>query len=62
MYVKIFYKEKNKNLKSLRAVDRNDKNIDIECEEVIGLPLDEKIKRQISILNKGFFVTKWVRE
>lgn len=62
MYVKIFYKEKNKNLKSLRAVDRNDKNIEIECNEVIGLPLDEQIKRQISILNKGFFVTQWVRE
>lgn len=62
MYVKVFYKEKNKNLKSIRAVDRNNKDIEIECNEVIGLPFDEQIKRQISILNKGFFVTQWVRE
>lgn len=62
MYIKIYYQENNNNLLSLRAVDRNDKEIDLEVENVIGCPLTEGLKRQISNLNKGYFVTRWVRE
>ncbi|MBS1477009.1 MAG: hypothetical protein HP024_03570 [Acholeplasmatales bacterium] len=62
MYIKIYYQENNNNVEKLRAVDRNNKEINLEYKSIIGCPLTEGLKRQLSNLNKGYFVTSWVRE
>lgn len=62
MYIKIYYQENNNNVEKLRAVDRNDKEISLDYKNILGRPLTESLKRQFSNLNRGYFVTRWVRE
>lgn len=62
MYIKIYYQENNNNVEKLRAVDRNDKEISLDYKSILGCPLTESLKRQFSNLNRGYFVTRWVRE
>ncbi len=62
MYIKIFYKEQNNSIKSLRAVDYNNKNLNLNLSNIIGSPVSEGTKRIITSQNKGYFVTSWVRE
>lgn len=62
MYIKIYYQENNNNVEKLRAVDRNDKEISLDYKNILGYPLTESLKRQFSNLNRGYFVTRWVRE
>ena len=62
MYIKIYYQERNNNVEKLRAVDRNDKEISLDYKNILGCPLTESLKRQFSNLNRGYFVTRWVRE
>lgn len=62
MYIKIYYQENNNNVEKLRAVDRNNKEISLDYKNILGFPLTESLKRQFSNLNRGYFVTRWVRE
>ena len=62
MYIKIYYQENNNNVEKLRAVDRNDKEISLDYKIILGCPLTESLKRQFSNLNRGYFITRWVRE
>lgn len=62
MYIKIYYQENNNNVAKLRAVDKNNKEISLDYKNILGFPLTEGLKRQFSSMNKGYFVTSWVRE
>lgn len=62
MYVKIYYKEQNNSIKSLRAVDYNNKDLTLNFKNIIGSPITDVTKRIITSQNKGYFVTNWVRE
>ena len=62
MYVKIYYKEQNNSIKSLRAVDYNNKALVLNFKNIIGSPITEGTKRIITSQNKGYFVTSCVKE
>lgn len=62
MYIKLYYKEEGKNLKSMRAVDYNNKDVAIDLDSFVGSQFNDNLKREVSNVLKGYFVTNWVRE
>lgn len=61
MYIKMYYEEGSQDkLVSLKAVDYNEKEVSLNLNEFIGNKVTDSLKKQVSNLLKGYFVTNWI--
>lgn len=63
MYIKLYCKIKQEEkVERIRAVNYENKDIDLDLDSYIGCNLDDNLKSKISRALKGCFITGWVLE